>query len=53
MPALNIIAIQLTVVNSGFSPSFPSGTRPYLLAAIHSVKTTNDDAAMTNNQPMW
>src|SRR5689334_24346577 len=40
MPALNIIATQLTVLNSGFSPSRPSGILPYLLNASHAANNT-------------
>ncbi|MDR6117188.1 hypothetical protein QE370_000372 [Aeromicrobium sp. SORGH_AS981] len=52
MPALNIMAIQETVRNSGFSSSSPSGTRPYLEAASHSTKRTKNDATSTKNQPV-
>ena len=51
MPALNIIAIQLTVLNSGFSPSLPSGIFPYRLSASHSAKITNPVAEKMNSQP--
>ena len=51
MPALNIIAIQETVRNSGASSSWPSGMRPYRLTASHSAKTTKPLAASTNAQP--
>jgi hypothetical protein len=51
MPALNIIAIQETVRNSGASSSRPSGILPYLLTASHSAKMTNPLAARTNAQP--
>ena len=52
MPALNIIAIQETVRNSGFSSSSPSGIWPKRLIASQSAKTTNAVAASTNNQPI-
>src|SRR5919112_6623461 len=51
MPALNIIATQETVRNSGRSSSRPSGIRPYLPAARQSTKTTNAEASSTNSQP--
>jgi hypothetical protein len=51
MPALNIIATQETVRNSGASSSRPSGIRPYRLAASQSTKTTNVEASSTNSQP--
>ena len=51
MPALNIIAIQQTVRNSGSSSSLPSGMRPYLLSASHSEKITKPVAARTKSQP--
>jgi hypothetical protein len=51
IPALNIIAIQETVRNSGASPSRPSGIRPYRLTASHSANTTNPLAASTNAHP--
>ena len=51
MPALNIIAIQEMVRNSGRSSSRPSGIRPYLLAASQITYTTNADASSTNSQP--
>src|SRR3954449_9645881 len=51
MPALNIIAIQEMVRNSGASSSRPSGMRPYLLAASHRTKTTKAEARVTNSQP--
>src|SRR6478735_11711919 len=51
MPALNSIAIQEMVLNSGSSSSQPSGMRPYLLAASHNTKTTKKLAARTKNQP--
>ncbi|GAB3355493.1 hypothetical protein GCM10027300_23950 [Modestobacter lapidis] len=53
IPALNIIAIQETVRNSGRSPSRPSGMRPYLLAATQITKMTNPDARTTNSQPRF
>lgn len=52
IPALNIIAIQETVRNSGFSPSAPSGILPYLLAASQITYTTKTVAISTNNQPV-
>ena len=52
MPALNIIAIQDTVRNSGFSPSSPSGIRPYRLKARNSAKMTKPVAASTKPQPV-
>ena len=51
MPALNIMAIQETVRNSGSSSSPPSGIRPYLLAASHDTKITKNDVVRTKNQP--
>src|SRR5688500_1444324 len=51
MPALNIIAIQEMVRNSGRSSSRPSGIRPYLPAASQITYTTNADASSTNSQP--
>jgi hypothetical protein len=51
MPALNIMAIQDTVRNSGRSPSAPSGILPYLLNATHRAKITKPLAASTNAQP--
>src|SRR3954454_15833240 len=51
MPALNIIATQETVRNSGASSSRPSGIRPYLLAASHSTYSTKPEASVTNSQP--
>ena len=52
MPALNIMAIQETVRNSGSSSSPPSGMRPYLLAASHSTKITKKVELRTKNQPV-
>ena len=43
MPALNIIAIQETVLNSGFSSSLPSGMLPNRPTASQSTKTTKAD----------
>src|SRR4051794_4157218 len=51
IPALNIIATQETVRNSGASPSRPSGIRPYRLAASHSTYSTKAEARTTNSQP--
>src|SRR5690606_39539513 len=51
MPALNIMAIQDTVWNSGASPSLPSGTDPYRLKASHTAKITKPVAASTNAHP--
>ena len=51
MPALNIIATQLTVLNSGFSSSRPSGIRPWRLNASQSANRTKQVAEMMNNQP--
>src|SRR3954471_24761593 len=51
MPALNIIATQEMVRNSGASSSRPSGIRPYRPAASQSTKTTNVEASSTNSQP--
>ena len=51
MPALNIIATQETVRNSGRSSSRPSGMRPYLLTANQMAKTTKALAARTKAQP--
>ena len=51
MPALNIIAIQLTVWKSGFSPSWPSGIRPYLLKANQNANSTKQVAEMMKSHP--
>src|SRR3712207_2558058 len=51
MPALNIIATQETVRNSGASSSRPRGIRPYLPAASQSTKRTKAEARSTNSQP--
>lgn len=53
IPAANIIAIQETVRNSGFSPSRPSGMLPNLPSASQSTKTTNRDARAMNSQPVY
>ena len=53
MPALNIIAIQDTVRNSGSSSSRPSGIAPNLLTANHSTKITNADDVTTKSQPVF
>ena len=52
MPALNIIAIHETVLNSGSSSSSPSGMRPYLLAARQITKITKKVVLRTKNQPV-
>ena len=52
MPALNIIATQETVLNSGFSSSVPRGMLPYRLAASHRTNTTKNEASRTNAQPV-
>ncbi len=52
MPALNIIAIQETVRNSGSSSSRPSGMLPNRLAASQITNTTNALAVVTNSQPV-
>ncbi len=52
MPVANIIEIQETVLNSGFSPSLPSGMRPKFFEASTITKTANTEAAMTNSQPV-
>ena len=51
MPALNIIAIHETVLNSGCSSSRPSRMRPKRLNASHSAKTTKPVAARMKPQP--
>src|SRR3712207_2103243 len=51
MPALNIIATQDTVRNSGSSSSRPSGMRPYRPAASQTTNTTKAEASSTNSQP--
>ncbi|MCY1383205.1 hypothetical protein D9M69_713080 [compost metagenome] len=53
MPALNIMATQETVRNSGASPSRPSGILPYRLAASQSTKMTKKVEVRTKNQPKW
>src|ERR1700712_4450026 len=53
MPALNIIAIQDTVRNSGSSSSRPSGMAPNLLTANQSTKITNADDVTTKSQPVF
>src|SRR5512144_64077 len=53
MPALNIIAIQETVRNSGSSSSLPSGMVPKRPAASQITKATNAEATVTNSQPMF
>ena len=52
MPALNIIATQETVLNSGSSSSPPSGMLPKRPAASQMTKATNAEASTTNSQPM-
>ena len=52
MPALNIIAIQETVLNSGSSSSPPSGMLPNRPAASQITKATKPEASTTNSQPM-
>ena len=52
MPALNIIAIQETVLNSGSSSSLPSGMLPNRPAASQITKATKPEASTTNSQPM-
>ena len=51
MPALNIMAIQASVSNSGSSSSAPSRIRPNRVAAITTASTRNASAATTKNQP--
>ena len=51
MPALNIMAIQDTVRNSGRSLSRPRGMRPYLLTASQMANRTKVLAARTKAQP--
>ena len=53
IPALNIIAIQDTVRNSGSSPSRPSVMLPNRLRASHSTNTTNALDVSTNSQPVF
>ena len=52
MPALNIIATQETVRNSGSSSSRPSGMSPNRLAASQMTNTTNALAVVTKSQPV-
>ena len=52
MPALNIMAIHETVLNSGSSSSRPSGMAPKRPSASHSTKTTKPDAVRMNSQPV-
>ena len=52
MPALNIIAIQEMVRNSGSSSSRPSGMLPKRLSASHSTKTTKALEVSTKSQPV-
>jgi hypothetical protein len=52
MPALNIIAIQETVLNSGSSSSLPSGMVPKRPAASQITKATKAEARVTTSQPM-
>ncbi len=51
MPALNIMATQETVLNSGSSPSWPRVIFPYRLMASQSAKTTKPVAVSMKNQP--
>src|SRR5690606_15654565 len=54
MPALNIMATQETVRNSGSSPSAPRWILPYRLAASHRANTTKPEAASMKAQPpLW
>src|SRR5215204_1421774 len=53
MPALNIIATQQMVLNSGFSPSAPNLIRPNLLNASHSANKTKPVAEKMNSQPRF
>ena len=52
MPALNIIATQETVLNSGSSSSRPSGMLPNRLSASQSTNTTKPLEVSTNSQPV-
>ena len=53
MPAANIMEIQETVRNSGFSPSLPSGMLPNLPTASHRTKTTKSEARTMKSQPVY
>ena len=50
MPALNIIAIQARLVNSGSESSAPSLIRPYRLIARTTHSTRKVSAATTKSQ---
>ncbi|CAM4525053.1 hypothetical protein NONI108955_43060 [Nocardia ninae] len=50
MPALNIMAIQARLLNSGFESSFPSRIRPKRLTAITTQSTRKTSAETTNSQ---
>ncbi len=52
MPALNIIAIHDTVLNSGFSPSLPRVMSPKRPTASQITNTTKAVATSTNSQPI-
>lgn len=52
IPALNIMAIQDTVRNSGSSSSRPSGMLPNRPSAIHSTNSTKPEAASVNSHPV-
>ncbi len=52
MPALNIIATQDTVLNSGSSSSPPSGMLPNRPAPSQITNTTKAEATSTNSQPV-
>ncbi|GAA4893989.1 hypothetical protein GCM10023237_10320 [Streptomyces coeruleoprunus] len=51
MPALNIIAIQARLPNSGSASSRPSRISPNLLKAITRHSTRKVSAATTKSQP--
>ena len=53
IPALNIIATQDTVRNSGSSSSRPSGMLPNRPSAIHSTNRTKPEATNVNSQPAF
>jgi hypothetical protein len=52
IPALNIIAIQEMVRNSGSSSSRPSGMFPKRLSASHRTNTTKALDVSTKSQPV-
>ena len=52
MPAANIMAIQLTVENSGFSSSPPRRMCPNFESATPKMKNTKTVPARTNSQPV-